>query len=120
MKALIAVLAGAALLSAVPAHAASPAPAKKTVRVGDNYLTPGAVTVRPGTTITWRWPGYDRAGDVHDVGVISKPKGARKFRSEAASTAYRFSRKLTVPGKYRLGCSLHHEMTMTVKVRKPS
>ena len=111
MKALIAVLAGAALLSAAPAHGA----ARKTVKVGDNYFTP--LTVRPGTTITWRWPGYDQAGDVHDVGVLAKPKGAKRFRSEAASTGYRFSRKLTVPGTYRLGCSLHHAMRMTVKVR---
>ena len=48
---------------------------------------------------------------------MSGPKGAKKFRSEAASTDYSFKRKLTVPGKYRLGCSLHEDMRMTVKVR---
>jgi len=57
------------------------------------------------------------SGDVHDVGLMKGPKGVRKFRSEAASTEYSYSRKLTVPGTYRLGCSLHHEMRMTVKVR---
>ena len=45
------------------------------------------------------------------------PKGVKKFRSEAASTDYSYSRKLTVPGTYRLGCSLHEGMRMTVKVR---
>ena len=113
MKALIAIVASAALISAAPAHGA----ARKTVTVGDNYFTPQTTTVKRGTTITWRWPGYDGAGDVHDIGLISGPKGAKKFRSEAASTGYRFSRKLTVPGTYRLGCSLHHPMRMTVKVR---
>jgi plastocyanin len=113
VKALIAVLAGAALISAAPAYGA----ARKTVDVGDNYFTPRTLSVKPGTTITWRWPGYEEAGDVHDVGLISGPKGVKKFHSEAASTDYSYRRKLTVPGTYRLACSLHHEMRMTVKVR---
>jgi plastocyanin len=110
----IAVLAGAALISAAPANGA----ARKTVTVGDNYFTPQAMTVKAGTTITWRWPGYEGAGDVHDMGLVAGPKGVKRFRSEAASTGYRYSRKLTVPGTYRLGCSLHHAMRMTVKVRR--
>ena len=113
MRGLIALLAGAALISAAPAHGA----ARKTVSVGDNYFTSQSLSVKRGTKITWRWPGYDVSGDVHDVGLMKGPKGVRKFRSEAASTEYSYSRKLTVPGTYRLGCSLHHEMRMTVKVR---
>ena len=46
------------------------------------------------------------------------PKGVKKFHSEAASTDYTFKRKLTVPGTYRIVCTLHEEMRMTVKVRK--
>ena len=114
MRALVAVIAGVALLSAAPAMGA----ARKTVDVGDNYLAPGKLTVKRGTTITWRWPGYDQGGDVHDVGLVSGPKGVKRFRSQAASTGYRYSRKLTVPGTYRLNCSLHHEMRMTVTVRR--
>jgi plastocyanin len=114
VKALIAVLAGVALISATPAFGA----AKKTVAIGDNYFGSQTMTVKPGTKITWRWPGYDEAGDVHDVGLMKGPKGVKRFRSEAASTDYRYTRKLTVPGTYRLNCSLHHEMRMTVKVRK--
>ena len=113
VRVLIAALAGAALLSAAPAHGA----ARKTVTVGDNYFTSQSLSVKRGTKITWRWPGYDEAGDVHDVGLMKGPKGVKKFRSEGASTDYSYSRKLTVPGTYRLGCSLHHEMRMTVKVR---
>jgi plastocyanin len=110
---LIAVLAGAALISAVPAQGAP----KKTVTVGDDYFTPQTLKVMRGTTVTWRWPGFEAAGDVHDVKLLSGPKTVKKFQSEAASTDYTFKRKLTVPGKYRLGCTLHHEMRMTVKVR---
>ncbi len=114
MKVLVAVLAGAALISAAPAQGA----AKKTVTVGDNNFLSAKMTVKRGTTVTWRWPGYETAGDVHDVGLKSGPKGVKKFRSEAASTDYTFKRKLTVPGTYRLNCSLHHEMRMTIKVRR--
>ena len=114
MKAPIAVLAGAALISAAPAHGA----AAKTVRVGDNYFTPQSLTVNRGTTITWRWPSYTQAGDVHDIKLLSGPTGVKKFHSVAASTDYSFKRRLTVPGTYRLGCSLHHDMRMTVRVRK--
>jgi len=114
VRSLVVVLAGAALLSAAPAHGA----ARKTVSIGDNYLMPGKLTVERGTTVTWRWPGYDQSGDVHDVGLAAGPKGVKRFRSQAASTGYRYSRKLTVPGTYRLNCSLHHEMRMTVTVRR--
>ena len=48
--------------------------------------------------MTWKWPGFDEAGDVHDVKLKSGPKGVKKFQSEAASTDYSFKRKLTVSG----------------------
>jgi len=110
----IAVLAGAALISAVPAQGA----AKKTVTIGDNYFTPKTLKVKRGTTVTWRWPGFEAGGDVHDVKLVSAPKKVKKFQSEAASTDYTFKRKLKVPGKYRLECTLHEEMRMTIRVRR--
>jgi plastocyanin len=113
VRTLVVVLAGAALISAAPAHGA----ARKTVTVGDNYFTPQTVKVESGTKVTWRWPGYDQSGDVHDVGLTKGPKGVKRFRSEAAATDYSFSRRLTVPGTYRFACSLHHEMRMTLTVR---
>ena len=114
IKAVIGVLAGAALLSAAPAQGA----AKKTIEVGDSYFLPGTVTVKRGTTVTWRWPSFEEAGDVHDVKLASGPKGVKKFHSEAASTDYSFKRKLTVSGTYKIVCTLHEEMRMTIKVRK--
>ena len=113
MRVLIALIAGVALLSAAPAHGA----ATKTVNLGDNYFAPKTLKVKRGTTVTWKWPGFEEAGDVHDVKLKSGPKGVKKFHSEAASTDYSFKRKLTVAGKYKLVCSLHHEMGMTIKVR---
>jgi plastocyanin len=90
----------------------------KTVKIGDNYYAPKTLTVKKGTTVVFKWPDFDEAGDVHDVKLKSGPKGVKKFQSEAASTDYSFKRKLTVAGTYKLICTLHEEMTMTIKVRK--
>jgi plastocyanin len=111
----LAVVAGTALLSAAPAHGAV-----KTVRIYDNYFVRDALTVKRGTTVVWRWPGAYEAGDVHDVKLKSGPKGAKRFQSEAASTDYSFRRKLKVPGRYRIVCTLHDEMKMTIRVKRPA
>jgi plastocyanin len=110
---LTAVLAGAALLSGGPAQAAR----HKTIHIGDNFFTPDSVKVKKGTIVTWKWPGFDEAGDVHDVKLKSGPKHVKKFHSEAASTEYSFKRKLKVPGKYKIICTLHEDMRMTIRVR---
>jgi plastocyanin len=103
------IVAGVALLGAAPA---------KTVKLGDNYFSPKALTVKAGTTITWKWPSFEQAGDVHDVKLSVGPKGVRKFHSEAASTDYSFKRKLTVPGTYKIVCTLHDDMKMTIRVKR--
>jgi plastocyanin len=107
-------LAGVALLvGAAPAKAA-----RKTVRIYDNYFLPDTLRARVGQTVVWRWPGFDEAGDVHDVKLKSGPRGVKKFQSEAAATDYTFRRKLKKPGRYRIVCTLHDEMTMQIKVRR--
>ena len=42
----------------------------------------------------------------------------KKFHSEAAATDFSFRRKLTVPGKYKIVCTLHEEMKMTIRVKR--
>jgi plastocyanin len=108
------ILAGVALLSAAPAGAA----ARKTVKVGDDFYSPKTVTVSKGTTVTWKWPSFEEAGDVHDVKLKSGPKGVKKFQSDSASTDYSYKRKLTVPGTYKIVCTLHDDMKMTIRVRR--
>ena len=112
---LTAVLAGVALLGAAPAQVAV---AKKTIRIGDNFFTPDAPKVKAGTLVTWKWPSFDEAGDVHDVKLKSAPKGVKKFHSEPASSDYSFKRKLKKPGKYRIVCTLHEDMRMTIRVKR--
>ena len=113
MRAVLLVAGVALVLSAAPAQAA-----KKTVRIYDNYFLADSLTVKRGTVVVWRWPGADEAGDVHDVKLKSGPEGVKKFWSEAAATDYSFRRKLRKPGRYRIVCTLHHEMTMKIRVKR--
>lgn len=110
----VAFAAAAALLCAAPAVAG--APQRKSVEVADNYYLPAKLTVNKGSTVTWKWPD-DIAIDVHDVKLKSAPKGVRKWHSEPASSGYRFKRTLKKPGTYKIICTLHEEMVMTIKVR---
>ena len=104
--------AAAGLVLAAPAATAG----RKTVGVYDNYYLPNKLTVARGTTLAWKWPAD--AGDVHDVKLGRHPKGAKPFWSEPGAAGYSFTRKLTVPCTYRIVCTLHEEMTMTITVRK--
>ena len=112
------VLAAAAVLPwAAATGAGTSAPERKTVQVGDNFFAPDRLTVHRGARVTWKWP--DAAGDVHDVKLLSGPKGVRKFQSEPASSGYRYRRTLRKAGRYRLICTFHaREMKMTIKVRR--
>jgi plastocyanin len=110
-----ALAAAAALLCAAPAGAGDPQ--RKTVKLFDNYYLPFKLTVNKGSTITWKWP-TDVAIDVHDVKLKSGPAGVRRFQSEPASTGYRYRRTLKKPGRYEIVCTLHEEMTMTIRVRR--
>ena len=116
MRRILVAVAGVALIGAAPAQAATPR--GKTIRIYDNYFVPDTVTVKRGATVKWRWPSFDQAGDVHDVKLKSGPKGVKKFHSEAASTDYTFKRRLRVAGRYRIVCTLHEEMRMTIRVRR--
>ena len=99
------------LVSAAPAGAAG----NKTVKLYDNFFTPLEMKISKGSTVTWKWP-LDPI-DVHDVKLKKGPDGARKFHSEPASSGYTYKRRLKVKGTYRIICTLHEEMKMTIRVR---
>lgn len=107
--------AAAAAVALLPATTAG-AGAIRTVKIGDNYYTPEKLTVKRGTTVRWLWPSD--TGDTHDVKLQKGPTGAKRFHSEEAGSAYSFKRKLTVPGTYKIVCTLHEEMRQTITVKR--
>ena len=73
----------------------------------DNFtFTPAALTVKVGTTVTWK--NHD---DIPHT-VVS----AGKFKSKALDTDDSFSFTFTGAGDYTYFCSLHPHMTGTIKV----
>jgi plastocyanin len=108
--------AAAALAAAACAFpAAALGAAAKRIQVGDDYYGPTKVTVKRGTTVKWVWLADNT--NSHDVKLVKAPKGAKKFHSASAATDYTFTRKLTKPGTYKIVCTLHQDMTMTIRVR---
>jgi plastocyanin len=110
-KLLVAVLIAAA--SAVLATQALAA--TRSVKVGDDFFvrkgSVPTVTVKKGTTVTWRWTGKD----MHNVAVT---KGPAKFRS-SYKTSGSFSKKLTRTGTYTIVCSIHQpDMRMKLRVTR--
>ncbi|MGH2868394.1 MAG: cupredoxin domain-containing protein [Solirubrobacteraceae bacterium] len=80
----------------------------KSVNVGDSFYGPRSLSVGRGTAVTWKWSGTL----LHNVKVR---KGPAKFKSRTqirGSYRYTFSAR----GTYKLYCTLHPNMTMTVVV----
>ena len=105
----------AALTLAPVVSGAGVKPAMRKATVGDYYFTPAKITVRRGSTIAWNWPADN--SDTHDIELKKGPKGVKRFQSPMASADFTYRRKLTVPGTYRIICTLHEEMAQTITVR---
>ena len=78
-----------------------------TVAVKDNFFGPKKVAIAVGDKVTWKWKGYS----VHDVKVV---KGPQKFESKQQSSGT-FSRVIKKPGAYKIVCTLHPGMEMSLK-----
>jgi plastocyanin len=83
--------------------------ATRTVLVKDSYFTVKTMTVKRGTKLTWKWAGYLN----HNVAVKSGPVRFHSRTQYRGTYSHRFLRK----GTYRLFCSIHPFMKMTVVVR---
>lgn len=97
-----------------------PIGATKTVNLGDNYFTPNDPTVKVNDAIVWSWANVG-GFEPHNVTMTTGPSGVSRngFTSgTTAETSTRFKRQFTKAGTYNFVCSLHFEMTMTVKVTK--
>ena len=77
-----------------------------TVTIDNFTFAPAQLTVKVGTTVTWK--NHD---DIPHT-VVS----AGKFRSKAMDTDDSYSFTFTAAGDYPYFCSLHPHMTGTIKV----
>jgi plastocyanin len=113
----MAAFAAVGLSLAVGPAQAGKTPIKKTVDVGDYYFAPGNLTVKKDTYVIWKWPAG--GGDGHDVVLRKGPKGVKKFASDVFFADEKYRKKLTVPGKYYIVCSLHPDrMKQTITVKR--
>ena len=79
-----------------------------TVKVEDSFFSAKKVTISRGSTVKWSWHG----ALLHNVKVRSGPASFHS-RTQVHGT---FSHTFTARGTYKLYCSLHPDMTMTVVV----
>lgn len=83
--------------------------ASRSVSVKDDFFSPKTVTVKRGSTVTWRWSGRK----AHNVVVKSGPV---KFQSRLQRSGS-FRKKVTRGGTYSIVCTIHSGMSMRLKVR---
>lgn len=113
----LAAVAVAGLTLAVAPAQAGKTPVKRTVKVEDYYFSPAKMTVKKETIVVWRWPAA--GGDGHDVVLVKGPRGVKKFASEVFFADEVYRKRLRVPGKYSIVCSLHSdEMKQTITVTR--
>ncbi len=77
------------------------------VKIDDYKFAPARLTVKAGTTVTWR----NEDDSPHTVA-----SSTRVFKSKALDTDDAFSFTFTEPGTYEYFCSLHPHMTATIVV----
>jgi len=87
---------------------AAPAPAGAAVTIGNFTFKAPAVTVKPGTTVTWT------NGDDIPHTVVSKDG---VFKSKVLDTGDHFSFTFAKPGQFGYFCSLHPHMTGMIIVK---
>lgn len=110
--AITALIAALGTLTVAGLVAPAPASAQVTVRVGDNFFAPAKRTVPRGALVRFRWVG----GNPHNV--VKRRGPGPGFRSATTSRrGVNFTRRFRQRGSYRLVCTIHAGMAMTLRVR---
>ena len=106
MKKLLGLIAALALLAAVavPAFAAT-----RTVKVDDDVFEPRSLTIRKGDYVKFRWVGQAP----HNVRRVRGPRFSPISTRRTGTVTRRFRRT----GTYRLTCTIHSGMNLSVRVR---
>jgi len=82
--------------------------ATRYVSVKDDFFTPRSVSISKNTTVRWIWRGSGR----HNVVVDRGPAAFRSSIKRSGSFSHTFTKR----GTYRIVCTVHPGMTMTVRV----
>lgn len=102
----------AARSSAAPPPSVTPAPATSTaavnVAIGDHVFQPRVITVKTGTTVTWKHQG----AALHNVISLTTPSLRSDDLKKGESYSYTFSKA----GTYEYYCSYHEGMNGTIIV----
>jgi plastocyanin len=103
-----------ALAPAATKHRTHQVPTGKTRTVGvsSDYYDPAALTIHVGDRIKWVW--RDTGFASHDVNVDSGPE---RFHSPTQGSG-QFLHRFKKAGVFKLYCTQHETMTMTVTVKK--
>jgi plastocyanin len=102
---------GRAVTISRPDGATRRAGSSATVRVGDNFFSQPNLSVARGARVRWDF----RSRLLHNVTLASGPRG---FSSVHLDGGRSYTKRLTVPGNYKLFCALHPvSMTQAIEVR---
>src|SRR3954466_2749361 len=86
--------------------------ATRTIRVGNNFFVhrgkPATARIHRGTRLAWRFHGT-----LHNGTVTPRPQQLPSRNPARGSSSPKFTRR----GTYRIVCTIHSGMRMTVKVR---
>ena len=83
-----------------------------TVKLADDFFSPGRETVSAGTKVRFKWIGSDR----HNVTKKSGP--GRSFGSETTDDrGVNFAKKFKKRGNYKLICTIHATDGMKLKLK---
>jgi plastocyanin len=90
--------ASTATAAPMPAATAAPTAAAVVIEMGDHYFDPAQLTVKVGTTVTWK-----------NVGQATHDLAARdgSFTNPGMSSGQSYSFVLTKPGRYPYVCMQH-------------
>jgi plastocyanin len=109
--------------AAVAKPAAVQASAATTIEMGDqNKFTPDSITVKKGTTVTWKNTGSMPHNVVNDATIaIDKahakaPSGTKPFTSPMLMGGGVWSHTFETPGEYVYFCQPHEALGMVAKV----
>ena len=87
--------------------------ASKTVDVDDDFFEPASLTIKEDTTLKFNWVG------INDHNIQWEAGPGPYFQSENHDEpGINYKRRFKKPGNYILGCFIHPDMNLALKVKR--